>query len=327
MTFASLSFLYYFLPVAVGVSCLLPRGKANAARNWFLLGASLFFCFWSHWALFSLPFVCVCGMQAVAYLVGVIRKKFKPRKNPLYFALYLLGTPWAVGPMLPYPDLEQQMRERTCTVSEFAAGLRCLILGLCKKVILADTLWTFTQAVDTFGETTGLLGWVRLAAMVLAVYYDLSGYADMAVGLGRLLGFELCGLASGFLLWVENLGRKETLEKHRTMWLGLIWVLLLVGGVIYTSGGWQDTLALVSPLFGGGTTEVLGDAGVYLLRSYAVPFVLALLGVTPWPGRWAEKLRRGRHTARGFAVLEPVVLALLLLLGTAWLVSTGEIPF
>lgn len=327
MTFASLSFLYYFLPVVAGVSCLLPRGKSNAARNWFLLGASLFFCFWSHWAMFSLPFVCVFGMQAVAYLVGILQKKFKPRKNPVYLALYLLGTPWAVGPMLPYPMLEQQMRERTCTVPKFAAGLRRLILGLCKKVILADTLWAFAQAVDTFGEVSVVLCWAKLIAVVLAVYYDLSGYADMAVGLGRLLGFELCGLASGFLLWVENLGRKETLEKHRTVWLGLIWVLLLVGGVIYTSGGWQDALALVSPLFDGGATEVLGDAGTYLLRSYAVPFVLALLGVTPWPARWAEKLRQGKHTARGFAVLEPVVLALLLLLGTAWLVSTGEIPF
>ncbi len=326
MTFASLSFLYYFLPVVVGVSCLLPRGKSNAARNWFLLGASLFFCFWSHWAMFSLPFVCVFGMQAVAYLVGVIRKKFRPRKNPVYLALYLLGTPWAVGPMLPYPDLEQQMRERTCTVPKFAAGLRRLILGLCKKVILADTLWAFTQAVDTFGETTGLLGWVRLAAMVLAVYYDLSGYADMAVGLGRLLGFELCGLAPALLLWLESLGGKQKLEKHRTAWLGVIWVILLVGGVIDTSGGWPNVMALVTPLLGG-MPALPGEGGLYLLKSYAIPFVLALLGVTPWPARWAEKLRRGKHTARGFAVLEPVVLALLLLLGTAWLVSTGEVPF
>ena len=85
-------------------------------------------------------------------------------------------------------------------------------------------------------------------------------------------------------------------------------------------------LELVTPLLGG-MPALPGEGGQYLLRSYAVPFALALLGVTPWPARWAEKLRQGRHTARLFAVLEPVGLALLLLVGTAWLVSTGEIPF
>ena len=53
MTFASLSFLYYFLPVVVVVSCLLPRGKTNAARNWFLLGASVFFCVWTRGWMFT----------------------------------------------------------------------------------------------------------------------------------------------------------------------------------------------------------------------------------------------------------------------------------
>ena len=325
MTFASLSFLYYFLPVVVGVSCLLPRGKTNAARNWFLLVASLFFCLWTHGAMFSLPFVAVFGMQAAAYLVGLLRKQFRPRKDPLYLALYLLGTPWAVGPMLPYPVLEQQLRERTCTVPKFAAGLRRLIWGLCQTVILADTLRAFTQAVDTFGEVSVVLGWAKLVGMVLAVYYTLSGHANMAVGLGRLLGFELCGLASGFLLWVETLSQtwKTKLERHRTLCLGCIWILLLLGGVICSTGGGQSAAALLTPLFGGGTTERLGPGGAYLLRSYAIPFGLALLFATPWPARWIERLRRGKHTARLFAVLEPVALALLLLLGTAWLVDGG----
>ena len=66
MTFVSLSFLYYFLPVVVGVSCLLPRGKTNAARNWFLLGASVFFCLWTRGWMFTWPFVLVVILQAVA---------------------------------------------------------------------------------------------------------------------------------------------------------------------------------------------------------------------------------------------------------------------
>ncbi|MFR6379384.1 MAG: hypothetical protein ACLUNZ_05820 [Evtepia sp.] len=153
MTFASLSFLYYFLPVVVGVSCLLPRGKTNAARNWFLLGASVFFCLWTRGWMFTWPFVLVVILQAAAYVVGVCRREIKPRKNPVYLALYLVGTPWAVGPMMPYPVLEQQLLDRENTVPRCAEGLRRLVWGLCQKVILADTLWMFSQEVEKFGET------------------------------------------------------------------------------------------------------------------------------------------------------------------------------
>ena len=164
MTFVSLSFLYYFLPVVVGVSCLLPRGKTNAARNWFLLGASVFFCLWTRGWMFTWPFVLVVILQAAAYVVGVCRREIKPRKNPVYLALYLVGTPWAVGPMMPYPVLEQQLLDRENTVPRCAEGLRRLVWGLCQKVILADTLWMFSQEVEKFGETGVVLAWVRLAA-------------------------------------------------------------------------------------------------------------------------------------------------------------------
>lgn len=324
MSFASLSFLYYFLPVVVGVSCLLPRGKCNAARNWFLLGASVFFCFWTRGRMFTWPFVLVVILQAAAYVVGVCRRAIRPRKNPLYLALYLLGTPWAVGPMMPYPVLEVQLLGRENTVPRFAEGLRRLVWGLCQKVILADTLWTFAQAVEKFGETGLVLAWVRLAAVALAVYYALASYGNLAIGLGKLLGFDLCELTAGPLLWLENWVRKPGLAQRRGL-RGLVWVLLILGGVLLTAGGCKSLSALFLPLLGGG--GCLGEAGGYLLRSYAVPLILAVFLATPWPARWVEALRRGKRTARGFAVLEPVVLALLLLLGTAWLVDGAALSF
>lgn len=326
MTFASLSFLYYFLPVVVGVSCLLPRGTHNAAHNWFLLGASVFFCAWTRGRMFTWPYVLVVGLQAFAYVLGVCRKQFRPRKNPLYLALYLLGTPWAVGPALPYPALEQQLRERTSTVPRFADGLRRLIWGLCQKVILADTLWTFSQTVETFGETGPVLGWVRLAAVALAVYYALASYGNMAMGLGSLLGFDLCTLSASPLLWLEQVTRKTGLAQRPAL-RGCVWVLLTLAGVLLTQGGCESLSALWLPLFGGGAAEPLSRAGAYLLQSNAVPLVLAVFFVTPWPARWLACLRQGKHTARTIAVLEPVVLALLLLLGTAWLVDGAALPF
>lgn len=215
MTFASLSFLYYFLPVVVGVSCLLPRGKTNAARNWFLLGASVFFCLWTRGWMFTWPFVLVVILQAAAYVVGVCRREIKPRKNPVYLALYLVGTPWAVGPMMPYPVLEQQLLDRENTVPRCAEGLRRLVWGLCQKVILADILWMFSQEVEKFGQTGALLAWVRLAAVALAVYYALASYGNLAIGLGKLLGFDLCELTAGPLLWLGNLTRKPGLDQRR----------------------------------------------------------------------------------------------------------------
>ena len=236
MTFVSLSFLYYFLPVVVGVSCLLPRGKTNAARNWFLLGASVFFCLWTRGWMFTWPFVLVVILQAAAYVVGVCRREIKPRKNPVYLALYLVGTPWAVEPMMPYPVLEQQLLDRENTVPRCAEGLRRLVWGLCQKVILADTLWMFSQEVEKFGQTGALLAWVRLAAVALAVYYALASYGNLAVGLGKLLGFDLCELTAGPLLWLGNLTRKPGLDQHRVL-RGIVWVLLLLGGVLGTAWG------------------------------------------------------------------------------------------
>ena len=328
MTFVSLSFLYYFLPVVVGVSCLLPRGKTNAARNWFLLGASVFFCLWTRGWMFTWPFVLVVILQAAAYVVGVCRREIKPRKNPVYLALYLVGTPWAVGPMMPYPVLEQQLLDRENTVPRCAEGLRRLIWGLCQKVILADTLWMFSQEVEKFGETGALLAWVRLAAVALAVYYALAGYGNLAVGLGKLLGFDLCELTAGPLLWLGNLTRKPGLDQRRGL-RGIVWVLLILGGVLGTAGGCKSLPALFLPLLGGGDAGLLGEAGAYLLRSYAVPLVLAVLFATPWPLRGIETLRQGKRkrSARVLAVLEPVVLALLLLLGTAWLVDGAALTF
>ena len=143
---------------------------------------------------------------------------------------------------------------------------------------------------------------------------------------GKLLGFDLCELTAGPLLWLGNLTRKPGLDQRRGL-RGIVWVLLILGGVLGTAGGCKSLPALFLPLLGGGDAGLLGEAGAYLLRSYAVPLVLAVLFATPWPLRGIETLRQGKRSARVLAVLEPVALALLLLLGTAWLVNGAALTF
>ena len=167
---------------------------------------------------------------------------------------------------------------------------------------------------------------VAIPAVALAVYYALASYGNLAVGLGKLLGFDLCELTAGPLLWLGNLTRKPGLDQRRGL-RGIVWALLILGGVLGTAGGCKSLPALFLPLLGGGDAGLLGEAGAYLLRSYAVPLVLAVLFATPWPLRGIETLRQGKRSARVLAVLEPVVLALLLLLGTAWLVDGAALTF
>ncbi|MFR6379383.1 MAG: hypothetical protein ACLUNZ_05815 [Evtepia sp.] len=103
---------------------------------------------------------------------------------------------------------------------------------------------------------------VRLAAVALAVYYALASYGNLAVGLGKLLGFDLCELTAGPLLWLGNLTRKPGLDQRRGL-RGIVWVLLLLGGVLGTAGGCKSLSALLLPLLGGGDAGLLGEAGAY----------------------------------------------------------------
>ena len=107
-------------------------------------------------------------------------------------ALYLMGFPWVLaGPMMPYASLAAQLDRRTCTLTKGAEGLRRLVVGLGKKCILAQTLWGLCQSFQEGQERTLAFCWLYALALVLALYFDFSGYTDMALGVGKLLGFDL----------------------------------------------------------------------------------------------------------------------------------------
>ena len=132
--------------------------------------------------------------QALSYVVDVYRERVDVRRSPLHFALYIALFPQLVaGPIVRFKDLADQIAKRTVRRSDVAEGARRFVIGLGKKVLIADVL--AIPADLAFGapahELTTTLAWIGLLAFTLQIYFDFSGYSDMAIGISRVFGFRL----------------------------------------------------------------------------------------------------------------------------------------
>ena len=131
------------------------------------------------------------SFQLLGYLADVWRGDAKAQQNPVDFLCYMLGfMQFTAGPILSYRDVAPQLAARTVTAEDAAAGVQRFILGLAKKVLVADQLAGFISAYNASGSRTALFAWGYAAAVSLQLYYDFSGYSDMALGLGRMFGFR-----------------------------------------------------------------------------------------------------------------------------------------
>ncbi len=139
--------------------------------------------------------------QSMSYVIDVYRDDAPVQKNPLTFGTYVTLFPQLIaGPIVRYADVAHQMDRRRESISRFSSGVWRFVVGLSKKVLLANAmglLWEGTRG--TFGnvEVMGLMhyegtlaAWVGIAAYAFQIYFDFSGYSDMAIGLGRMVGFE-----------------------------------------------------------------------------------------------------------------------------------------
>ncbi len=131
--------------------------------------------------------------QAISYIVDVYRGKTPVQKNLLHFALYISMFPQLIaGPIVRYADINEQLADRHVSSADFGAGMRRFLLGLGKKAILANGLGSVFATV-TAGVESGMAvtsAWIGLLAYALQIYFDFSGYSDMAIGLGRMFGFQ-----------------------------------------------------------------------------------------------------------------------------------------
>ena len=131
--------------------------------------------------------------QVLSYVIDVYLGKVRLQRNPVSFALYVTMFPQLIaGPIVRYSDIESQLEQRNVSASKFGEGAQRFIQGLGKKVLIANSmgaLWDITQAMDMTGISV-FSAWLGIIAYTFQIYFDFSGYSDMAIGLGKMFGFE-----------------------------------------------------------------------------------------------------------------------------------------
>ncbi|MGN1377038.1 MAG: MBOAT family O-acyltransferase [Dorea sp.] len=131
--------------------------------------------------------------QILSYIIDVYRENVKVQKNFMDFALYVTMFPQLIaGPIVKYAEIEKQLHVRRTSWNKFGDGAMFFIRGLSKKVLLANTVGMVFTEVTTLpaGKISVLSAWLGCAAYTFQIYFDFSGYSDMAVGLGKMFGFE-----------------------------------------------------------------------------------------------------------------------------------------
>ncbi len=131
--------------------------------------------------------------QVLTYTVDVYRKKAKPQKNPLYTLLYISCFPQLIaGPIVQYSDVSAQLTARHENTEQFAEGIRRFLYGLAKKVLIANSVAEIADGIWALevGKIGAGLAWLGAVAYFFQIYYDFSGYSDMAIGLGKMFGLD-----------------------------------------------------------------------------------------------------------------------------------------
>ena len=328
--------------------------------------------------------------QCMSYTVDVYRGDVAAQKNPISFGAYVALFPQLIaGPIVRYVDVARELESRSTTLEDLSYGARRFVVGLSKKIILANQLGQLTELFRTSDEKSVLFHWMYAVAFMLHIYFDFSGYSDMAIGLGRIFGFHFIenfnypylsksvtefwrrwhmSLGSWFRdyvyipmggnrvsrgRWVFNILTVWMLTGlwHGASWNFVLWglffaVLLLlekllpgfgklptalrrvyvlfavmVSFVLFNAADMAQAGSDLAGLFGGGLPLTTAES-VYYLRSYAGVFLLAIVGATP-----LVKTMAGRIPEKVSVVLEPLVLAALLLVCTGYLVDGSFNPF
>lgn len=131
--------------------------------------------------------------QTMSYSIDVYRGQVKVQKNLLDFAVFVTMFPQLIaGPIVKYADVEKQLHERKPDILQIHYGMRRFIFGLAKKVLLANNMgliWTEISSRE-LGTLTGMSAWLGILAYTFQIYFDFSGYSDMAIGLGACFGFD-----------------------------------------------------------------------------------------------------------------------------------------
>ena len=129
--------------------------------------------------------------QCMSYAVDVYRGTVQPQRNPIAFGAYVALFPQLIaGPIVRYVDVARELENRSTTLEDAMAGIRRFLIGFAKKILLANQLGLLTEVFRDSSQKSILFHWLYAVAFMLHIYFDFSGYSDMAIGLGRIFGFH-----------------------------------------------------------------------------------------------------------------------------------------
>ncbi len=131
--------------------------------------------------------------QTISYIIDVYRGNAKVQKNIIYYGAYVTMFPQLIaGPIVQYKTIDEQLRHRSHSAQQFASGVNRFVIGLGKKVLLANNagaLWDYIKVMMP-SDLPAAMAWMGILAYTFQIYFDFSAYSDMAIGLGRMFGFE-----------------------------------------------------------------------------------------------------------------------------------------
>ena len=240
--------------------------------------------------------------QILSYVIDVYRGGTPAQRNFIDLAAYVAMFPQLIaGPIVRYTDIAPQLRCRTHSISEAAAGARRFVLGLSKKVLLANVIYELVSAFRSGSEPSVLFCWLYAVGYVLHLYFDFSGYSDMAIGLGRIFGFHfpenfrypyIAGSAGEFWRrWHISLGS----------WFR-DYVYIPLGGNRVSRGKWLRNLLIVWGLTG------LWHGAAWNFILWGLFFAVFLAAEKLWYGRVLAQTRVLKHLYMLLLVLVSFVL-------------------
>lgn len=336
--------------------------------------------------------------QIISYVVDVYRGKVKAQKSFLKLATYVSLFPQLIaGPIVRYETIEKELDSRTSNFENFAYGVRRFVIGLGKKVLIANMLGELCDVFSTTNEKSILFYWIFAISYSLQIYFDFSAYSDMAIGLGRMFGFHflenfnypyisksitefwrrwhmslsswfrdyvyiplggnrkgtillvrnifivwaltgiwhganwtfvIWGLMFGIMLIIEKLFLTKHLEKTPSI-LQRIYVLftVMISFIIFNANSIGEAWNNIIGLFGANGESLINASTVYYLKSYLVVLVIAIIGSTPLLKNIIEKLKTKTNANKIINLLEPIAMASILIIVTAYLVDNSYNPF
>ena len=335
--------------------------------------------------------------QVLSYVVDVYRKDVSVQKNPFVLATYVSMFPQLIaGPIVRYVDVEAQLKERKHTLDKTIEGIRRFVIGLSKKILIANALGELCDIFRASQDKSVLFYWMYAIAFMLHIYYDFSGYSDMAIGIGKIFAFDFLenfhypyvsksitefwrrwhmslgswfrdyvyiplggnrvskfrwllnilvvwfltgfwhgaswnfivwGLYFAFILVIEKLWLQKYLTKTGVFQHVYVLFLVCISFVIFNAVDLREAVQYIGAMFGAGDISAVSKEAIYYLNSYVYIFLIAFVGATPGPMRLFVTMSEKKCVSKTIAVLEPIVMAILLLICTAFLVDGSFNPF